>query len=58
MVSFRSYPTGNRIFQKNSKKIQKLENTVMGSFQSKIGRKSLRNRQIQNYRSVSFLFDA
>ena len=27
----------------------------MASFQSKIGRKSLRKRQNQNYRSVSFL---
>ena len=97
MVSFCSYPTRNRKFQKNSKKIQKIrkyrygfisnenrletsdkerksklslrfvhirrvienfkkiakkfkikKNTFMNSFQSKIGRKSLRKRQNQN----------
>ena len=37
-VLFRSYPTRNRKFQKNGKKFKKLKNTVMASFQAKIGR--------------------
>ena len=39
-----------------AKKFKKLENTVMASFQSKIGRKNLRKRQNQNivlFRSYS-----
>ena len=96
MVSFRSYPTRNRIFQKNSKKIQKirkyrygfisiqnrqekseketksklsfrfvpthrviensekiakkfdiLKNTIMNSFQAKVGWKRIRKREIK-----------
>ena len=31
-----SYPTRNKIFQKNSKKFKKLENTIITSFQAKI----------------------
>ena len=54
-VPFRSYPTHNRNFQKNSTKIQKLKNTIMASFQSKIGRKRPRKTENKNYRSVSFL---
>ena len=58
-VPFRSYPRVNRKFQKNSKKIQKVKiNTIMASFQAKIGRKRLRNRENKNYCYVSFLLDA
>ena len=32
---FRSYPTLNRKFQKNSQKFQKLKDTIMVSFQAK-----------------------
>ena len=37
-----SYPTRNRKFKKNSKKIQNLENKIIASFQAKIGCESLR----------------
>ena len=37
VVLFRSYPTRNRKFQKNSKKIQKkFKNTIMAPFQATI----------------------
>ena len=36
-VPFRSYPTRNREFQKIAKKFKKLKNTIMASFQAKIG---------------------
>ena len=49
-VPFRSYPTGYRTFQKNSKKIK---NTIMASFQAKIGWKWLRKRENKNYHSVT-----
>ena len=42
IATFRSFPTGKRKFQKNSKKIQKIKITVMASFQAKIGWKILR----------------
>ena len=51
VVPFRSHPTRNRKFQKNSKK---LKNPVMSSFQAKIGQKRLKKRENKNYRSVSF----
>ena len=31
-VPFRSYPTRNRKFQKSSKKLKKLKNSIMSSF--------------------------
>ena len=38
VVLFRSYPTRNKKFQKNSKKIQKkLKNNIMAPFQVNIG---------------------
>ena len=37
IVAFRSFPTRNSKFQKNSNKIQKLKYTIMASFQAKIG---------------------
>ena len=54
---FRSYPTGYRKFEKNNKKTRKLKNTIMASFQAKIGWKRLRKRENTNYRSVPFLPD-
>ena len=57
-VPFRSYPTRNRKFQKNKKKIKKLKNTTMASFQAKIGWKMPRKREYKEYRSVSFQPDA
>ena len=36
-VPFRSYQTGNRKFKKIAKKFKKLKNTIMASFQAKIG---------------------
>ena len=54
-VSF--LPDGKRKFQKNSKKIQKLKNTITASFQAKIGGKMLRKRENKNYHSVSFVPD-
>ena len=40
-----SYPTRNRKFQNNSKRIQNLENTIIAFFQAKIGGERLRNRE-------------
>ena len=56
IVPFRSYPSRDRKFQKNSKKIKK--NTIMDSFQNKIGWKKVRKRENKNYHSVPFLPDA
>ena len=39
--------TRNRKFQKNSKKIQKIKNTIAASFQAKIGWKRPRNEKIK-----------
>ena len=55
ITTFRSFPTGKRKFQKNSKKIQKLKNTITASLQGKIGWKKLRRGENKNYRYVSFL---
>ena len=44
--------------KKKAKKIKKIKNTIMSSFQAKIGWKILRKRENKNYRSVSFLPDA
>ena len=58
IVSFRSYLTRNRKFQKNSKKIQKNKKNTMASFQAKIGWKRMRKRENKNYSFVSFLPNA
>ena len=42
----------NRKFHKNNKKIKK--NTIMDSFQAKIGWKMMRKRENKNYHSVPF----
>ena len=57
IVPFRSYPTGYRKFEKNNKKTRKLKNTIMASFQAKIGWKRLRKRANKNYISATFLPD-
>ena len=54
-MTFRSNPTRNRKFQKNSKKFKKIKNTVMYSFQAKIGLEKMRKGEDKNYRFVSFL---
>ena len=60
IVPFRSVPT--RCVIENSKQIakkfKKLQNTVLASFQAKIGRKSLRKGEKKNYPSVPFLPEA
>ena len=57
IVPFRPYPTRNRKFQKNSKKLKKLKNTVMASIQSKIRWRRPRKRENENYCSDQFLPD-
>ena len=57
-VPFRSYPTRTRKFQKNSKKVQKIKNTVMASFQAKISWIRQTKRENKNFRAISFLYDA
>ena len=60
IVPFRSVPT--RCVIENSKQIakkfKKLKNTVVASFQGKIGWKRLRRRENKNYPSVPFLPEA
>ena len=61
MVPFRSVPA--RYVIENSKQIAKefknlKKNTVVASFQAKIGRKRLRKRENKNYPSVPFLPEA
>ena len=57
IATFRSFPMGKRKFQKNTKKIEKIENTITDSSQAKIVGKVLRKRENKNYHSVSFLPD-
>ena len=56
---FRSVPTQpvRENSKKTTKKPKKLKNTVVASFQSKIGWKRQRKRENKNYRSVTFLPD-
>ena len=49
-LSFRS--------KKIAKKLKLLKNTIMTSFQAKIGTKRLRKRENKNYRYVTFLPDS
>ena len=58
IVTFRSYPTRNLKFQKNSNKFKKLKYTIIARFQDKIGWKRTRKRENKNYHYVSFLLDA
>ena len=55
-ISVTFLPDGLEKIPKKSKKIKK--NTVMASFQGKIGWKRQRKGEKKNYRSVSFLPDA
>ena len=59
-VSFRFVPTRREIenSKKIAKKFEKLKNTVMASFQAKIGWKRMRKRENKNYHYVSFLPDS
>ena len=55
-VPFRSVPTTSVIqnFKKIAKNFKQLKNTIMVSFQAKIGTKRLRKRENKNYCSVPF----
>ena len=44
--------------KKLAKKFKKLKNTIMASFEAKIGWKRARKRENKNYRSVLFQLDA
>ena len=59
-VPFRSVSTLRVIenSKKIAKKLEKLNNTIMASFQAKIGWKRPTNRKNINYRSVPFLHNA
>ena len=59
-LSFHFVPTGHVIqYSKQiEKKFKKLRNTIMASFEAKIGWKWQRRRENKNYRSISFLHDA
>ena len=58
-MSFRFVSTRRVIenSQKIAKKFKKLKNTIMVSFQAKIGWRRLRKRANKNYISVTFLPD-
>ena len=47
-----------RKFQKIAKKFKKLKNTIMATFQAKIGWKTMRKRENKNYHYISFLPEA
>ena len=59
-VPFRSVPTRHEIenSKKMAKKFRMLKNTIMASFQTKIGWKVIRKRANKHYHFVSFLPDA
>ena len=58
MVSFRSYPTRNRKFLKNSKKIQNLKKYHYEFISSQSELEKKEKERNKNYNSVSFLRDA
>ena len=60
IVPFRFVPTRCEIenSKKIAKKLQKLKNTIMFSFQAKIGWKMMTKRENKNYPYVSFLPNA
>ena len=60
IVPFRSVPSRYVIenSKQKAKKFKKLKNTIVASFQVKIGWKRLRKRENKNYPSVPFLPDA
>ena len=53
-VSFRSYPTGNRKFQKNSKIIQKIQTYHYGFISGQNSLEKVEKEKNKNYRIVSF----
>ena len=55
IVSINSYPTCNREFQKDSKKIKKIKIHCYGFFSSKTGQERPRNIGNKNYRSDQLL---
>ena len=55
---FRSYPTGNRKFQKKIKKNQKIKKYHCGFIPSKNRLERPRNGENKNFRSASFPLDA
>ena len=59
-LSLRFFPVRRVIenSKKIAKKFEKLNNTIMASFQAKIGWKRKRKRENKNYHYVSFLPDA
>ena len=52
-----SYPTRNKIFQKNSKKFKKLENTIITSFQAKISWERPRKKERKKKKIVPMSSD-
>ena len=52
-LSFRSVPT-QRVIENIKKIAKKFKNTIMDTFQAKIGWNSPRKRENKNYRSVPF----
>ena len=52
-----SYKTRNRKLKKNSKKIKKLEHTIIASSQANLGWEKLRKRENKKNRSDEFLPD-
>ena len=59
-LSFQSHPTGpvKENSKKKAKEFKKLKNTIMASFEAKIGWKRSKKRENKNYRSVPFQVDA
>ena len=59
-LAFRFVPTQSVIekSKKIAKKFKKLKNTIMASFEAKIGWKRSKKRENKNYRSVPFQIDA
>ena len=57
IVSIISYPTPNREFQKNRKKIQKIKKYHYGFFSCQNRLEKAENRENKNYCSVLFLPD-
>ena len=59
IIPFRSYQTREVENKKEkAKKFNKLKNTIMDSFEAKIGWGRMRKRENKNYSSVPFLSDA
>ena len=59
-LSVRSFPT-RRVIENSKKivkKLKKLKNIVMASFQAKIGWKRMKKRENKNYHSVPLQYDA